>query len=97
MKMDMELAGSRVLVTAGTKGVGRAVVKLFQELGAKVLTTARSKPDFVPDEIFVAADLTTVEGCNIVAQAVSERLGGVDIVVHVLGFFRTGWRLCRAR
>lgn len=85
MKMDMELAGSRVLVTAGTKGVGRAVVELFQELGAKVLTTARSKPDFVPDEIFVAADLTTVEGCNIVAQAVSERLGGVDIVVHVLG------------
>lgn len=39
MPLDLELQGKRVLVTAGTKGVGKAVVGLFRELGAKVLTT----------------------------------------------------------
>jgi NAD(P)-dependent dehydrogenase (short-subunit alcohol dehydrogenase family) len=35
--------------------------------------------------MFVAADLTTPEGCFTVAQAVEDRLGGVDAIVHVLG------------
>jgi NAD(P)-dependent dehydrogenase (short-subunit alcohol dehydrogenase family) len=39
----------------------------------------------MPAEIFVAADLTTRAGCDTVADAVLARLGGVDIVVHVLG------------
>jgi NAD(P)-dependent dehydrogenase (short-subunit alcohol dehydrogenase family) len=85
MTMNLELTGLRVLVTAGTQGVGGAVVALFRELGAKVLTTARSRPDILPDEVFVAADLTTVEGCLTVARAVEDRLGGVDVIVHVLG------------
>ncbi len=85
MTMNLELEGKRVLVTAGTKGVGKAVVELLGELGARVLTTARAKPDFIPDAIFVAADLTTPKGCATVAKAVEDRLGGVDAIVHVLG------------
>jgi len=85
MTMDLELAGSRVLVTAGTRGVGGAVTGLFRELGARVLATARTRPESLPDEAFVTADLTTVEGCAAVAQAVQDRLGGVDVIVHVLG------------
>ena len=34
---------------------------------------------------FVAADLTRAEDCAILAEAVRERLGGVDIIVHMLG------------
>ncbi len=37
------------------------------------------------EEIFVAADLTTEEGCATVAEATRQRLGGVDIIVHMLG------------
>ncbi len=85
MGFDLGLAGRRVLVTAGTKGVGAAAVGLFRELGSRVLTTARSRPDTMPEEIFVPADLTTAEGCVAVAQAVEARLGGVDVIVHVLG------------
>ncbi|HEX4712746.1 SDR family oxidoreductase, partial [Phenylobacterium sp.] len=48
-------------------------------------TAARTRPDGQPDDLFVAADLSTAEGCQAVAQAVGDRLGGVDIVVHVLG------------
>lgn len=85
MSMDLKLAGSRVLVTAGTKGIGKAVVELFQELGARVLTTARMRPDSLSEDVFVEADLTTVDGCATVARAAQERLGGVDVIVHVLG------------
>lgn len=85
MAMNFELKGKRVLVTAGTKGVGGAVVALFRDEGAKVLTVARARPDSFPEDIFIAADLTTPEGCNATVEAVRERLGGVDIIIHVLG------------
>lgn len=81
----LSLRGKRALVTAGTQGAGEATVALFQELGAQVLTTARKKPVDMPDDVFVGADLTTAAGCNTVASAVQERLGGVDILVHMLG------------
>lgn len=79
------LEGKRALVTSGTRGAGAATAALFEELGAQVLTTARGKPEHVSDAQFVAADLTTVEGCAAVASAVLQRLGGVDIIVHMLG------------
>jgi NAD(P)-dependent dehydrogenase (short-subunit alcohol dehydrogenase family) len=81
----ISLEGKRALVTSGTRGAGAATVKLFSELGAKVLTSARSKPGELPAEMFVGVDLTTPEGCAQLAGAVRERLGGVDIIVHMLG------------
>ncbi|PKG53014.1 MULTISPECIES: SDR family oxidoreductase [Halomonadaceae] len=83
--MNLNLNGRRVLITGGSKGVGAAAVALFREEGAQVLTTARTRPGDLPDELFVTADLTTAEGCATVADAVNDRLGGVDIIVHVLG------------
>lgn len=79
------LEGKRALVTAGTRGAGAATVALFRELGAQVLTTARSRPEAVSAEMFVEADLTTPAGCAALAAAARERLGGVDIIVHMLG------------
>jgi NAD(P)-dependent dehydrogenase (short-subunit alcohol dehydrogenase family) len=81
----LSLEGKRALITSGTKGAGAATVALFRELGARVLTAARSKPDDMPQDIFVAADLTTEDGCALLARTARERLGGVDIVVHMLG------------
>jgi NAD(P)-dependent dehydrogenase (short-subunit alcohol dehydrogenase family) len=81
----LKLEGKRALVTSGTKGAGAATVELFRALGAQVLTTARSRPETMPETLFVAADLTTEEGCVTVANAVRDRLGGVDIIVHMLG------------
>lgn len=81
----LDLEGKRVLVTAGTKGAGAAVVSLFRELGAQVLTTARARPASLPEALFVEADLTTSAGCQTVAEAARQRLGGTDVIVHMLG------------
>jgi NAD(P)-dependent dehydrogenase (short-subunit alcohol dehydrogenase family) len=82
----LDLEGKRALVTGGTKGVGQAVVAALRDAGATVLTTARSRPESVESAgQFVAADVSTAEGCATVTEAVRDRLGGVDIVVHVVG------------
>jgi NAD(P)-dependent dehydrogenase (short-subunit alcohol dehydrogenase family) len=80
------LEGKRALVTGGTKGVGQAVVAALREAGAAVLTAARSRPEnFSNADHFVVADLSTAEGCAAVADAVRDRLGGLEIIVHVVG------------
>ncbi len=86
MSGDVELDGRRALVTGGTKGIGKAVAARLREAGATVLITARTRPgDLADTHLFVAADITTAEGCAVVADAVRDRLGGIDIIVHVAG------------
>lgn len=86
MSFNLELAGRRALVTGGTKGAGAAVVESLRDAGVKVVAAARSVPDTAPDGvIYVGADLMTADGCQAVADAVLDRLGGIDIIVNVLG------------
>jgi len=81
----LTLEGKRALITSGTRGAGQATVTLFRELGARVLTAARALPDKPGGALFVAADLTTREGCHALVSAVREHLGGLDVIVHMLG------------
>jgi NAD(P)-dependent dehydrogenase (short-subunit alcohol dehydrogenase family) len=86
MSEHLELEGLRALVTGGTRGIGKAVAARLREAGATVLATARTSPgDRVEADHFIAADVTTAEGCAAVAEAIRDRLGGIDIVVHVVG------------
>ena len=83
--MKLELQGRRALVTGGIKGVGEAVVTRLLESGANVVATARSRASEFPADRFIAADITTAEGCKTIVDAVLERWGGVDVIVHVVG------------
>jgi NAD(P)-dependent dehydrogenase (short-subunit alcohol dehydrogenase family) len=84
--MGGELRGLRALVTGASKGIGYAVATRLRDEGATVLGTARTAPPGLPKDLhFVAADVTSVDGCAAVADAVRAQLGGIDIVVHVVG------------
>jgi len=86
MSDHLELDGRRALVTGASRGIGRAVVRRLREAGMTVLASARTPPDDLVDaDRFIAADVTTAEGCAAVADAVRHRLGGVDVIVHVVG------------
>jgi NAD(P)-dependent dehydrogenase (short-subunit alcohol dehydrogenase family) len=86
VSFELQLAGRGALVTAASKGIGRAVVETLLEAGAHVVACARSAPERVPDGVhFVTADLCTADGCAVLAQAASEKLGHLDIIVNVLG------------
>lgn len=80
-----EFAGKRVLISGGTKGLGRATVDRFLAGGARVITSARGPLPPLDGVEFVQADLTTAEGGEALAKAAIERLGGIDILAHVIG------------
>jgi NAD(P)-dependent dehydrogenase (short-subunit alcohol dehydrogenase family) len=83
---DRDLHDLRALVSGASKGIGHAVAVRLREAGATVLATARTAPSDLPNGAqFVAADVTTANGCATVAEAVLRRLGGIEIIVHVVG------------
>lgn len=80
-----EFAGKRVLITGGTKGLGRATLERFLAGGARVITSARGAMEPIDGVEFVQADLTTTEGGSALSRAAIDRLGGIDILAHVMG------------
>ncbi|KQQ87647.1 SDR family oxidoreductase [Aureimonas sp. Leaf324] len=80
-----EFAGKRVLVSGGTKGLGRATVERFLAGGARVVTAARTITSPMEGAEYVQADLTTTEGSHALTKVALERLGGIDILAHVIG------------
>ncbi|MDO9405172.1 MAG: SDR family oxidoreductase [Polaromonas sp.] len=86
MSFDLQLKGQRAVVTGGTKGLGAAIVKGLQDAGVQVMTTARAAPAQALEGVaYVQTDLTTAEGVTHLARAVTERWGGVDILINSLG------------
>ncbi|WP_159716465.1 SDR family oxidoreductase [Geminicoccus flavidas] len=85
-----EFAARRAVVTGGTKGTGRAVVRRLVSGGAQVVTVARSgSHERMGDVTLVTADLATAAGCTALAEAALDRLGGIDLIVHVVGGSRS--------
>ena len=80
-----EFEGRRVVVTGGTKGAGLATVTRFVAGGATVVTAARGDVAGPPGAHVVTADLSAPEGVAHLAEAALARMGGVDILVHVVG------------
>lgn len=80
-----EFAGKRVVVSGGSKGLGRATVARFVAGGARVVTAARGMAEPVDGAAFVQADLTTVAGGEALAKAALAELGGIDVLAHVVG------------
>lgn len=90
MNFDLHLDGLRAVVTGGTQGLGAAVVKTLVEAGARVTTSARTVPaQPLQGVTYIAADLSTAEGVNHLAQTVLQDWGGADILINVLGGSKT--------
>ena len=86
------LSGKVVLVTGASRGIGLVVAKMAADAGAKVLLVARdaARLDAVAEEIRAAggeaavhaADLSSLEAVDGLAQAVLGEHGGVDVLIH---------------
>ncbi|WP_281783487.1 SDR family oxidoreductase [Sinimarinibacterium flocculans] len=86
MSFDLGLAGKRVLVTGGTRGAGAATVRALLDADARIVVAARSLPAQAVGEVhYLAANLSTAEGAQAVADAAHEHLGGIDILINVVG------------
>src|SRR5438067_7917862 len=94
--MDLGLRGKVALVTAASKGMGKACALELAREGAKVAMCARTESDLktAADEVRAAtkadvlaipADVTKKEDVQGLAQRVSSQWGGVDILVANAG------------
>lgn len=81
----VDFDGVRAVVTAGTKGAGRATVERLLRGGASVVTAARSAVNAPEGAHVVEVDLMRPDGAEQLARTALERMGGVDVLVHVLG------------
>ena len=80
-----EFNGKKILVTAGTKGAGKAIFERLLKGGASIVTTARTQPTDIDPKQFIQADLNTKAGTDKVIKETLERLGGIDILINNLG------------
>ncbi|MEV2255287.1 SDR family oxidoreductase [Streptomyces sp. NPDC050147] len=90
------LAGKRVLVTGGTRGIGRATALAFARAGARLVVVHRTDGEASKtlqaqlaesgtEFAFVQADVTTGEGAQAAAAVVREQFQGLDVLVNNVG------------
>jgi NAD(P)-dependent dehydrogenase (short-subunit alcohol dehydrogenase family) len=84
IRVGTKLSGRVVLVTGGTKGLGRGIADAFREADAHVLVCARNAPEPAIDD-FVSADLRDPESAGAVVAAAVERWGRLDVVINNAG------------
>lgn len=90
-----ELAGKTVVVTGGSKGIGRDIARTFAELGANVVISGRNQEpldealrglqEFNPRCIAVAGDLSAVTEVRRLIDTAADTFGTVDVLVNNAG------------
>jgi len=99
MKARSGLAGKSVLVTGGSRGIGRAIVELFADEGARVTFFYRGNTEAA--EVVVASmrnaghevvseqvDVTDARACQAAVERLAERTERIDVLVNNAGVIR---------
>lgn len=93
MTVTFNFSGKRVLVTGGSKGIGKSIAEHFVQAGAFVSICARGSSELVAlqeslgeqNVRAIAADATKEEDVQRVFQEAYEFMGGIDILVNNVG------------
>jgi NAD(P)-dependent dehydrogenase (short-subunit alcohol dehydrogenase family) len=86
MALTIDFSGQVVLVTGGTKGVGRGIAQRFDDAGATVVVCARKPAEDLPAGWqFFAADLRDGDAAFALIDAVVAANGRLDVLVNNAG------------
>ena len=92
--MSLSLQGRVVVVTGGTKGIGRGIAQVFAEAGAKVAIMARNEGQAQAvataighGAIGVAGDVTSGDSLRAAYAEVAKRLGNIDVLCANAGIY----------
>ena len=92
------MSGRSVVVTGGTRGIGRGIATVFAAAGADVLIVGRDEKaaeDTLADlsgvgggrHNSVLADISTAAGCRDVARQADAAAGGIDVLCTNAGIY----------
>ncbi|MGH0030308.1 MAG: SDR family oxidoreductase [Myxococcota bacterium] len=90
MSREIRFAGRTVLVTGGSRGVGRGIAESFLAADADVVVCGRNEPDSLPEAGgrragFVAGDVRDPEQVDAIVTATTDRTGRLDVLVNNAG------------
>lgn len=90
MNPNSEYAGQVVLITGGTKGIGRGIAEAFLAAGATVVVCGRNAPETLPAAAgcqaeFLPCDVREAEAVHQLVQAVVAAHGRLDVLVNNAG------------
>lgn len=96
--MFTPVSGRSVIVTGGTRGIGKGIARVFARAGANVLITGRDEDaaQQTADELstlgagttsFLLGDVSSVEACVRMAATAIERHQGIDVLCANAGIF----------
>lgn len=97
--MHIDFTDKRVLVTGGTRGIGRATVEAFLEAGARVAVNGRtaasteqalSALDYGGRVVAAPGDVANTADCEAIVEAALNALGGLDVLVNSAGVAQSG-------
>ena len=97
--MPSGLAGKSVLVTGGSRGIGRALVELFADEGARVTFFYRGNAEAAQDVVARTrdaghevhgeqVDVTDASGCQAAVERLADRNERIDVLVNNAGVIR---------
>src|SRR5262245_37759655 len=98
--MPQEFKGKVVVVSGGSRGIGRAVARAFAREGAQTVLASSSESNLAaaadsiaaqgPRPLMVTGDLRTLAACEQVFRRVNESFGRCDVLVNNAGATRAG-------
>ncbi|SEK70982.1 hypothetical protein SAMN04515665_104161 [Blastococcus sp. DSM 46786] len=90
MSTGLDFSGRTVLVTGGTKGIGREIAETFLAAGADVVVCGRTEPERPPqggghEAVFVPTDVREAAQATALVRTTVERFGRIDVLVNNAG------------
>lgn len=89
MKLDEKI----VLITGGSRGIGKAIAKLFAQEGAVVVITSRNEKKLkqtskeIGESFFISGDIRKENDVNKVVRQTVNKFGKIDVLVNNAGIF----------
>jgi 3-oxoacyl-[acyl-carrier protein] reductase len=86
------VTGRTVIVTGGTKGIGKGIARVFAQAGANVVVVGRdaSTGEAAASDLgatYVQADIAQAADCERMAAETEQRFGGIDVLCANAGIF----------
>jgi NAD(P)-dependent dehydrogenase (short-subunit alcohol dehydrogenase family) len=81
----LDFGGRVVLVTGGTKGIGRSIAKRFSDAGGSVVVCGRSEPEGEANGRFVACDVRDPDQVGAMVDDITSVEHRLDVVINNAG------------